>query len=263
MKYSAGFIGIGNMGGALASGVYKSTKNIAVCDMDKEKCDRFISLCNEATVARIETVAKECKFIFLGVKPNGIDKITSLLSDKITSDTVLVSMAAAVELETLTKNAKTDKIIRIMPNTPVGVGEGVILYCNAKGITESDEKEFLSLVKFCGIADKLDEQFFDAAMALSGCGPAFCYMFAKSLAEGAIKLGLNKEKANLYAAQTLLGSAKMLIETKKDPEQLKDDVCSPGGTTIEGVISLENDGFREVTAKAVLAAYEKAQKLKK
>lgn len=263
MKYSAGFIGIGNMGGALASGVYKAKENIAVCDMDQQKCDSFINKNENAVACDIDTLAKESKFIFLGVKPDGLAKIATLLSEKITNETVLVSMAAAIELETIVKLAKTNKVIRIMPNTPAAVGEGMILYCAADGVTKKEEEEFLALTEKCGVADKLDQKFFDAAMALSGCGPAFCYIFAQSLADGAVSCGLPREKANVYAAQTLLGSAKMLSETKKHPEQLKDDVCSPGGTTIEGVLTLEKENFRNATAKAVVSAYQKAEKMKK
>ena len=130
-------------------------------------------------------------------------------------------------------------------------------------MSAEDEAEFLALLSSAGIVDKIDEKFIDAAAALSGCGPAFVYIFTEALAEGAVKCGLPRDKALLYAKQTVFGSAAMMLGSDKHPERLKDEVCSPGGTTIEGVLALEKGAFRATAASAVTAAFEKTAKLKK
>lgn len=263
MTYSAGFIGVGNMGGALATAVYKAAQNIAVCDFDKAKTDALAASMPQMEVKDADTVAKEARFVFLGVKPDAIGKVASAIAPKLTADTVVVTMAAGVSLQEICVATKTDKCIRIMPNTPVSAAQGMILYCLGAGVTEAEEKEFLALLSGAGIVDKIDEKFIDAAAALSGCGPAFVYIFAEALAEGAVKCGLPRDKALLYAKQTVFGSAAMMLNSDKHPERLKDDVCSPGGTTIEGVLALEKGAFRATAASAVTAAYEKTAKLKK
>lgn len=139
----------------------------------------------------------------------------------------------------------------------------MILYCVANEITEKDQADFLNLVKGAGLVDKIDEKLIDAAAALTGCGPAYVCMFAQALSDGAVSCGVPRDKAAVYAAQTILGSAKMLQSSGKHPEKLKDEVCSPGGTTIAGVMALEKMKFRSAAASAVCAAYEKTAKLKK
>lgn len=262
MKYSAGFIGTGNMGSALACAVYKTDKNLVLCDANKEKAEELQKNLENAKIVDIDELSKNTKFIFLAVKPNVILSVAKEIKDKISKDTVIVTMAAGISLSDICGAANTENVIRIMPNTPAAVGEGMILYCTAD-VTKDTENEFLRLMNKAGIIDKLDEKIFDAAAALSGCGPAFVYMFASSLADGAVACGVPRDKAKLYAAQTILGSAKMLLESDKEPEELKNNVCSPGGTTIEGVITLENAGFRAAASNAVKAAYEKTGKLKK
>ena len=263
MTYKAGFIGAGNMGGALASAVYKVAQNIAVCDFDKAKTDALAASMPSIAVVDADRVAKESRFVFLGVKPDAISKVASNIAPALSADTVLVTMAAGVSLKDISAAAKTDRCIRIMPNTPVAAQQGMILYCVGKGVSAEDEAEFLALLSGSGIVDKIDEKFIDAAAALSGCGPAFVYIFTEALAEGAVKCGLPRDKALLYAKQTVFGSAAMMLGSDKHPERLKDEVCSPGGTTIEGVLALEKGAFRATAASAVTAAFEKTAKLKK
>jgi len=263
MKYEAGFIGTGNMGGALASAVYKANNNIALCDSNTKKAEELKKVTKKATIVDIDTLASESKFVFLAVKPNVILNVASGIKSKINKDTIIVTMAAGVTLSDICESVGSKKVIRIMPNTPAAVGCGMILYCLADGINDEEEKAFLSLMSKSGVVDKLDEKLFDAAAALSGCGPAYVYMFAEALADGAVACGVPRDKANVYAAQTLLGSAKMLLESGKHPGKLKDDVCSPGGTTIEGVLALEKNKFRNGVSSAVVAAYEKTNELKK
>jgi pyrroline-5-carboxylate reductase len=177
---------------------------------------------------------------------------------------VLITMAAGLSLDAVAKMSGAQvPIIRIMPNTPVSVGEGMILYAVNEAVTEKDLEQFLAALSKAGKLDAIAEDKIDAASALSGCGPAFVYLFAEALADGAVECGLTRDKANLYAAQTLLGAATLLLESGKHPGELKDAVCSPGGTTIAGVHALEESAFRSASMNAVTAAYEKTLKLKK
>ncbi len=262
MNYLAGFIGIGNMGGALLDAACRAVKenDIAIFDLDNKKLQEKSK---NANILDINELANKCRYVFLGVKPNVILNVAKSIKNSITKDTVIVSMAAGIDINTLCNALGTSRVIRIMPNTPVSVGCGMILYCTGESVLQDDIDGFLTLMSKAGKVDYIDEKFIDAAAALSGCGPAFVYMFAEALADGAVKCGLSREKAMLYAKQTIFGSGAMMLESKKHPGQLKDEVCSPGGTTIEGVLSLENGGFRHTVASAVTAAYEKTSKLKK
>jgi pyrroline-5-carboxylate reductase len=173
-------------------------------------------------------------------------------------------MAAGVTLEKLLGYFGEDKkIIRIMPNTPVKVGEGVIAWCPSDRVTKEDEENFLSVSSPCGFVDKLPESLIDAECAVAGCGPAFVYMFIEALADGGVMSGLPRDKAMLYAAETLIGAAEMVKQTGRHPGALKDAVCSPGGSTIEGVKALEDGKLRGTVSGAVVASYEKTLKLGK
>lgn len=264
MKYIAGFIGVGNMGGSLLDAAVRvvASEKVALFDTDNIKAgDKSKS--TGAVSTDIKTLVSESRFVFLGVKPNIITGVAESIKEFISADTVVVSMAAGVDIASLSMALGTQRVIRIMPNTPVAVGAGMILYCKGADVTDDDLSEFLTLMSQAGKTDSIDEKFIDAAAALSGCGPAFVYMFAEALADGAVKCGLSRDKAMLYAKQTIFGSGAMMLESNKHPGQLKDEVCSPGGTTIEGVLALENGGFRHTVASAVNAAYNKTAKLKK
>lgn len=261
MSFSASFIGTGNMGSALAAAVSRTDQNIGLFDLDTKKAQALAKNIG-AAVTTVEEAAKS-QFLFLAVKPNVIINVAKSLNGMLAENTVIVTMAAGVSLSDICTAAGTGRCIRIMPNTPAAVGEGMILYCVANEITEKDQADFLNLVKGAGLVDKIDEKLIDAAAALTGCGPAYVCMFAQALSDGAVSCGVPRDKAAVYAAQTILGSAKMLQSSGKHPEKLKDEVCSPGGTTIAGVMALEKMKFRSAAASAVCAAYEKTAKLKK
>ncbi len=270
LKY--GFIGCGNMGGALidaASKVLDGTQ-LLLCDVFSEKAE-ILAKKYGARVCNAVELAAECDFIFLGVKPQGFEdllvQISSVLCERTANNEAfaLVSMAAGIDIATVERLAACEAaVIRIMPNTPASVGEGMILYAaNKKASNAKTIDAFKKVLSKAGILDELPEDKIDAASALSGCGPAFVYMFAEALADGAVECGLPRDKAMLYAAQTLNGAAKLLMESGKHPGQLKDAVCSPGGTTIAGVHALENGSFRAAAMNAVRSAYEKTLSLKK
>lgn len=262
MKYTAGFIGIGNMGGALVDAVCKTTdsKNIAIFDVCTLKAEEK-AITTGAVNTSFEDVVSNSKYLFLGVKPNIIDKVASDIKKYLSNKTVIVSMAAGTCIDKISSALDSKRIIRIMPNTPVAAGEGMILYCTGETVTEEDLSGFTNLLEKAGVLDGIDEKLIDAASALSGCGPAFVYMFIEAVADGAVKCGLPRDKALLYAKQTVKGSACLALGSTKHPEQLKDEVCSPGGTTIEGVLALEKSSFRSSAASAVVSAYEKTLKL--
>ena len=268
MNYQFGFIGCGNMGGALAQAVTKSVNpfEVALCDANVE---RALALAESlgCGVTTTQELAASARFIFLGVKPQGCEALFDTLRPILTARTdrfVLITMAAGLSLDAVAKMSGAQvPIIRIMPNTPVSVGEGMILYAVNEAVTEKDLEQFLAALSKAGKLDAIAEDKIDAASALSGCGPAFVYLFAEALADGAVECGLTRDKANLYAAQTLLGAATLLLESGKHPGELKDAVCSPGGTTIAGVHALEESAFRSASMNAVTAAYEKTLKLKK
>ena len=268
MKIKFGFIGCGNMGGALAQAVAKSANptEIALCDANIERAAALAESLG-CGVALLEQVAQDAEYIFLGVKPQGFEGLFAEISPILKNRKdrfVLVSMAAGVSITAVEKMCETKApIIRIMPNTPVSVGEGMILYTANDAVTEKEIDTFLQALAKAGKLDEIAEDKIDAASALSGCGPAFVYLFAEALADGAVECGLARDKANLYAAQTLLGAAELLLQSGKHPGELKDAVCSPGGTTIAGVHALEENSFRSATMNAVTAAYEKTLKLKK
>ncbi len=264
MKYEFGFIGCGNMGGALATACLKAVKpkKIAVCDYDEQKVNSFKK--KGASSATAEEIAQEARFIVLGVKPqvmeSALSPIAQILQKR--TDAVIITMGAGVSISAIRGFIGADlPVIRIMPNTPALVGEAMILY-SVEGVSEREEKSFLSGFVPAGKFDKIPESEIDAASALSGCGPAFVYAFAKGLIQGATESGVAEDKAFAYTAQTLIGAAKML-QAYGDPDTLIKNVCSPGGTTIEGIKTLEKENFNEITASAVKASYKRTLELKK
>ena len=256
-KYEAGFIGAGNMGGALALAAAKKTggDRIAVACSTRERSEAAAQRlgCTAETPQRI---LSDSRFVFLGVKPQMVvGVVEGLKADILASEGIFVSMLAGVSLEKLALLLGADKkIIRIMPNTPCAVGQGLILYAANGRVSEDELCAFRELMAPAGLLDELNEHLIDAASAVSGCGPAYAYLFIEALADGGVKNGLPRAKAQRYAAQMLLGSAEMVLRTGRHPGQLKDEVCSPGGSTIAGVAALERSGLRSACIEAVDAA---------
>ena len=262
-----GFIGTGNMGGALVKAVAKTVdpSNITVANRTRQKAEELADCVGCKVGDNAE--AALCDYVFLGVKPNLIDGVIKDVNDSLKqrgASSVLISMAAAVSIENVESFIGfKHPVIRIMPNTPVSVGAGVIIYCTNDNVTKEAEEGFVKSLSEAGSLIKIEEKLMDAASALSGCGPAFVDLFMESLADGAVACGVPRKTAIELAARTVLGSAKLLIDSGKNPGLLKDEVCSPGGTTIEGVKALEDASFRAAGMNAVIAAYEKTLKLKK
>ena len=264
--FKVGFIGCGNMGGALLRAVAKSIggENVLAFDPNEEKLDT-VSKETGAEKATLEKVSLEAKYIFMGVKPQIFKDVLSgilpYLKDR-KDKFILVSMAAGVSIAFIKEIAGDISVIRIMPNTPCSIGKGVVLVSPDETVTDSETKEFQAVMGNAGMTDVIPEGLIDAAGCVSGCGPAFVYMFIEAMADGGVLCGLPRDKAIKYAAQTVCGAAQMVLSENKNPEELKDAVCSPGGTTIEGVRALEKGGLRSSAQEAVIAAYEKTLKLK-
>lgn len=250
------------MGGALARAVASTgCAEVMLYDKDSLKAE---SLAREiaAVTASAAEVAK-CDYVFIGVKPNMVSGVLGELAPSFNDTSVIISMAAGVKIEKIKAAIGRPEIgvIRIMPNTPVAYGEGMILY-SVDG-ADAAEDGFKRIMEKAGTLDKIPEALIDAGSAVSGCGPAFVYMFIEALADGGVAAGLPRDKAMLYAMKTVLGAAKTALESGKHPAELKDMVCSPGGSTIEGVLALEDGGMRGTVADAVVAAFEKTKLLGK
>lgn len=261
MKY--GFIGCGNMGGALIKALSKKTKDIIVSDFFLEKAQTLAEELNIEWGTNDEVVDR-AERIFLAVKPQMMEKVLSELREQIQGKKpLLITIAAGLEIKKIEAFAGGNlPVIRIMPNTPVSVGEGLIMYTsNALAIDFVDD--FVDDMVYAGTLDKIDEKLIDAGTAVSGCGPAYMYMFLESLADGGVACGLPRDKALLYAAKTMEGAAKLCLESKKHPGELKDAVCSPGGSTIMGVKALEDGNLRASAVNAVVKAYERNKELGK
>ena len=257
-----GFIGCGNMGGALAAAAAKyKDAEIRLFEKDEDKAKALAERIG-GIVCDIDGVCA-CELVFLGVKPNIIPIVADEIAKKVAaSGATVISMAAGISLAKLAVMLGDLPIIRIMPNTPAEVGYGMILYtANEKGA--GTVPLFLESMAAAGKFDAIDERLIDAASAISGCGPAFVYMFIEALADGGVMSGLPRDKAMLYAAETLIGAAEVVKQTGRHPGALKDAVCSPGGSTIEGVKALEDGKMRGTVSGAVVASYEKTLKLGK
>ena len=261
MKY--GFIGCGNMGGAIAAALSKGTKDIMVSD-PSPKAKAFADDLG-IRYGTNQEVIEGCDRVFLAVKPQMMEKVLTPLQEAFakTKPTV-ITIAAGLEMAAVSQMIGTPlPMIRIMPNTPVSVGMGMIVYSHNELITQDILADFLSDMRYCGRLDAIDEKLIDVASALSGSGPAYMYMLLEALADGAVACGLPRQAAYAYAAATMAGAAQMVLQTGKHPGSLKDDVCSPGGSTIAGVQILEERGFRSAAMDCICAAYQKNKDLGK
>ena len=261
MKY--GFLGCGNMGGAIARALSKKTKNIAVSD----RSGKAKQLAQELGVAYSDnaSIASSCDRIFLAVKPHRMKDTLLPLQDTLAKrKPLLITMAAGLEIRQIEEFAGTHlPVIRIMPNTPTSVGKGVIPYCANDLVAEDMKVDWLEDMEMCGLLDPLEERLMDAASALSGSGPAYLYLMLEAMADGGVACGLPRAKALDYAAMTMAGAAEIYLSTHTHPGALKDAVCSPGGSTIAGVRILEERGFRGAAMDCVCAAFAKNKELGK
>ncbi|MGN0708169.1 MAG: pyrroline-5-carboxylate reductase [Faecalibacterium sp.] len=267
MMNTIGFLGCGSMGGAIARAVCKAAdpQTVFLANRTPAKAQALAAGLGCHTAAN-EEVASGCELIFLAVKPQMMAELLEPLCPILAGRSqrfVLCTMAAGLPMARIQEMAGgAYPVIRIMPNTPASVGEGMIQYCSV-GVTVEEEAAFLRLMAPAGRLDPVPESLIDAACCVSGCGPAWAYQFIEALADGGVACGLPRAKAQEYAAQMLLGSAKLVLESGQHPGVLKDAVCSPGGSTIQGVRVLEERAFRGAVTDAVIAAYNKTKEMGK
>lgn len=262
-----GFIGLGNMGGALARAAGKKLSGPALLlsNRSREKALRLAEELNAQPSDNL-SIAENADYIFLGVKPQMLSALLAELAPVFRSRRspfVLVSMAAGTDIQAVQGMAGGSyPVLRIMPNTPAAIGQGMLLYSTSRNVEPAALEVFLDSMSGAGRFLRLEERLIDAASAVSGCGPAFVDIFLEALADGAVACGLPRAAARELAAQMVLGSAALALSSPEHTASLKDAVCSPGGTTIQGLRLLEQKGFRSAVIEAVIAAYEKNFDLK-
>jgi len=262
--YKIGFIGCGNMGGAMLKKMLKSGLFMAneVIIADKSKEIRSVWE-NEWGIATTDDNRKaiNAEIIYLAVKPQFLNDVAEEIAVLLPKDALIVSIVMSYDLSRLGQILQnpTAHIVRVMPNTPALVGEGVLAACRNDFVTQKQWQVALDMFSCMGLAREVPENLMEAVTGVSGCGPAFACLFIEALADAGVRGGLSRKMALEFAAQTLLGSAKLLLETGKHPGELKDMVTSPAGATIEGVAALEKNGFRYAVMEAVDAAIKRAK----
>ncbi len=260
-----GFIGCGKMGSALAKCADRNGRTLYFSNRTPEKAERLAAELHGIQTDNV-TIAETCDLIVLAIKPQMMKGVLPTLADALSKRKdrfVILSIVAAYTIERIQELLGGDyPVIRTNPNTAIIVGEGITLVSD-KNVTEDERKEFMEIFSASGSFDEIDEHLMAAATVPAGCGPAFVYTFIDAMADGAVAIGVPREKAREYAAEVCKGAAELYLQSKEHPDKLKDDVCSPGGTTIQGIRALEKGGLRSAVIEAVIAAYEKTAELAK
>lgn len=261
-----GFIGMGNMGYAMLKGISQifPKEDLLFTDVNKERC---AVVSEETSIEYVESnaeCANKAKYVILAVKPQYYSQVLKNIENVIKPDHIVISIAPGITVESLKNALGYDKrIVRAMPNTPALLGCGMTGICYDDKLFDFAEKDVIDKIfSSFGRYRKVEERQMSAVTCVSGSSPAYVYMFIEALADGAVKYGIPRDMAYEMAAQAVMGSAKMVLETKEHPGKLKDQVCSPGGTTIAGVSALEEYGFRNSIIKATDECYKKAEGLK-
>ena len=257
-------IGTGAMGGAIIRAVCNKfdPNNITVSNRTLENGRCFANETGCRFADNNKDCIKDAKYIFIAVKPAFLSDLFAEIKNDIPSDAVVISMAAGVKIEKLESFAKA-RYVRIMPNVPAQIAKGMTaLSCN-DNITSEELSDITEILETAGKVEQVSEKLMDCVTGVSGSGPAFVFMFIEAMADAAVRCGMPRKQAYTYAAQTVMGSAALVLETGKHPGELKDSVTSPAGTTIEGVAALESNGMRNAVIEAVTASYNKSVSLGK
>ncbi len=267
-----GVIGVGNMGSAIIRGCIASgmpAEEISGAGRTPEKIEAFARETGIGVCSSIPSLVETCDALMIAVKPKDVKSVIDQAAPVLSPDKMIISIAAGLSVADLQQMAAESgkmpaekiKVVRVMPNTPAMAGEGMSALCRSTAVTDEEFDYVMGIFSKIGQAEEIPEILMDAVTGVSGSGPAYVYLFIEALADGAVLAGLPREKALKFAAQTVLGSAKMVLETGQHPGVLKDAVCSPGGTTIEGVRVLEAAGFRHAAMSAVIASAEKSRSM--
>ena len=261
-----GFIGLGNMAEAMIGGMLQKkifTPDQIVGSAKTEATEEKMAAKYGIGICRSNAeTARESETLVLAVKPQFLAEVIGEIKDAVREDQLIISIAAGKTLAWLTESfGKTLKLVRCMPNTPALVGEGCTGICVGEGVTEGEMDYCLTLMESFGKASFVEERLIDAVGAVSGSSPAYVFMFIEAMADGAVAAGMPRKQAYEFAAQAVLGSAKLVLERKEHPGELKDMVCSPGGTTIQGLKVLEERGFRGAVMDAIAVCVEKSRQM--
>jgi len=263
-----GFIGAGNMAGAIIGGIIKSnlveSQNVIASAKTMTNLNKLKDEYNINVTLDAREVVKNSDIVFMAVKPNIFDGVLESVKDLIGDEKIVVSIAAGKSISSMENIIGDDKkIIRTMPNTPALVNEGMSALCPNKNIEDEELKIVKGIFDSFGKSEVVGEYLIDSVIGVSGSSPAYVFMFIEAMADAAVAGGMPRKQAYNFAAQSVLGAAKMVIESGKHPGELKDMVCSPGGTTIEAVKVLENEGMRSSVINAVCACIEKSKEMSK
>ena len=269
------FIGAGNMGGAIVRGACKALEpsEVVIYEPNRAAAEALSAETGCCVAASGGEAVRQAKYVMLCVKPQVFRPVVEGLLPALREgmeageERVVVSIAAGITIDTikglLAAGGLDLPVVRIMPNTPASIGEGVLLMAPDGIVGEDDFVGLEQALACCGLLERTTERYLDMGSAISGCGPAFVYLFIEALADGGVQIGLPRDKAQTWAAKMVAGAAEMVLQSGRHPGELKDAVCSPGGTTIAGVAALEKNAFRSAAAQAVVAAYEKNGKIGK
>lgn len=268
MNKKIGFIGCGNMAQAMIGGIVKSElvtkENIMGSNSGEKNLNKTKENYGILTTHNNKEVAAFSDILILAVKPHIYASVIEEIKDIVKKETIIVTIAAGITIEFMENSFhKEAKIVRTMPNTPALVGEGMSAICTNSKVTKEELDEVIEIYKSFGKAEIIEERLMDFIPAVSGSSPAYVYMFIEALADGAVRDGIPREKAYKLAAQAVMGAAKMVLETGIHPGVLKDNVCSPGGTTIEAVYTLEKNNFRGTIIEAMKACTDKTVTMSK
>lgn len=261
-----GFIGMGNMGYAILRGLLQvfDKADLILTDANRERVKTVSQETGVEAAEDNKTCAAQAKFVVLAVKPQFYQMVLDDVKEVLQKDQIIISIAPSVTISDLKDALGQDmRIVRAMPNTPALVGMGVTGVCyDKREFSQEEETVICRFFESFGTMELVEERLINAVVCASGSSPAYVYMFIEALADSAVKYGLPRDTAYRMAAQAVMGSAKMVLETGEHPGTLKDRVCSPGGTTIAAVSALEEHGFRSAVIKAADACYEKCLNMK-
>ena len=270
-----GLIGTGNMGSALMGGYLKANperkSEVFAFDVNRESLQAFVTESGAIASDSLLGVVEQAEIIILAVKPN----VMAMVLDEIKGvssldEKIIVSIAAGISMDFLEKGLQRSgedkralKIVRAMPNTPALIGKGMTALIKGDHVNQGEFEEIKKIFSSVGGIEEIKEELMDSVIGVSGSAPAYVYMFIEAMADGAVALGMDRQQAYRFAAGTVAGAAEMVTKTGIHPGELKDRVCSPGGTTIEAVKALEDAGFRSAVTGAVMAAGIKSKEMSK
>lgn len=261
-----GFIGCGNMAQAMMNGIIDAklvnSNEVIASDAFQPCLDDAKDKLGINITSDNKEVASTAEMVVLSIKPQFYETVIKEIAPVIKENTIIITIAPGQSLEKIKGMfGKEVKVVRTMPNTPAMVGEGMTALCANSQIDDKEKEEVKKMIGGFSKAEYVPEYMMDSVVAVSGSSPAYVFMFIEALADGAVLLGMSRKEAYTFAAQTVMGSAKMVLETGMHPAELKDMVCSPAGTTIEAVKTLEEEGFRNAVIKAMVACADKSKKM--